>query len=498
MTQNEMSLEKYFLVIRDRSRLIAIIFASCVALAGFVTYVTPKMYTASILLNFDFTGTNPVDNKGRALTQATYITTQVGILKSKNVGQRVEDSLSEYERKRLISALQAQNSIINNAITSIQSAFAAIAGVFSSHEDGDNNANSTAGGETLDVRSIYGWLAEMVGANLVVDPQFNSRIVKLSYKSTGPRIAAMMVDRFANAYLAANLQMIIDPARKTTVWFDEQLKLLRKQLEDAQAELTIYQQESGIVSSDERLDTENSRLQELSGRLIQAQQETREAVTGQQKLKEIVDSGKSLLTFEAVFSNPVVQNVKTEIRSLQARIVEISSTLGKNHPTYKRINSELLAARSRLAKEIKAIADGIGNRVEVAKTKERELSEALAQQKKLVLSLKFERDRIALLKRGLESAQTTYNAALNQKNTTSMQSMIDQPNVSIVDYASIPQHHSSPRTIKNLFVGAFAGLLLGIGSVVLIEIFVRRVHSKDDLLIEFGVPLLGSLTKSGQ
>lgn len=493
MTPNEMSLEKYFLVVRNHAQIIAAIFFGCIVLAGVVTYLTPKMYTATILLNFDFTGTNPVDSKGRALTQATYITTQVGIIKSQNVGQRVEDSLTEYERERLISALEAQNTVINNFINWIKSA---IATAFELTSGYNGNANTVGVGEVLDVRSAYGWLAQMVGSNLKVDPQFNSRIVKLSYSSTDPQIAALMVDRFANAYLETNLQMIIDPARKTSVWFDEQLKSLRKKLESAQSALTVYQQESGIVSSDERLDTENSRLQELSGRLVQAQHETREALTEQKKLNEILESGRSVMTFEPVFNNSVVQNIKAEIRSLEAEIVEISSVLGENHPKYKRINSELKAARSRLAKEIRAITDGIGNRVELARSRETDISVALEQQKNLVLSLKYERDKIAVLKRGVESAQATYNAALEQKNTTSMQSMIDQPNVSIVDHANVPSHHSSPRTIKNLLLGSFIGLLLGIGSVVLIEVFVRRVHSKDDLLLEFGVPLLGHLKNS--
>lgn len=498
MMQNELSLEKYFLIIRSHARVIAGILIGCVALAGIVTYVTPNMYTARILLNFDFTGANPVDNQGRVLTEGTYITTQIGIIESQNVGQQVADRLSDYEQKRLISALQAQNTIVNNAINRIKSAIAAVFRKTSGASGGDGNVNSAPGmpgGEKLNVHSAYDWLAQIVGSNLSTDPQFNSRIVELSYKSTDPEIAALMVDKFASAYIATNLQMIIDPARKSTVWFDEQLKSLRKKLEDAQMELTAYQQAEGIVSSDERLDTENSRLQELSGRLVQAQQDTANAINEQQKLKEIRDSGKSLVTSESVSGNSVVQSIKAEIRAHESEIAKISGNLGTNHPTYKRVTSELGAARTRLAAEIKAITNGIDNRVELARAKEADLSMALEKQKNLVLSLKYERDKIAVFQREVESAQSTYNAALDQINTTSMQSMIDQPNVTIVDHANIPQHRSSPHTIKNIMLGAFIGLLISMGWIVLKEIFIRRVHSRDDLLIEFSVPLLGHLKK---
>jgi len=490
MVQSELSLEKYFLIVRTHARLIASIFLGAVLLAAIITYITPKKYTATVLLNFDFKGANPVDSQGRALTEDTYILTQVSIIKSQHVAQVVEDGMSDYEKKRLISALQAENTVIDNAIGTVRSSLSALF----SHSD-DKPPTDAGSAQSLDVKSAYSWLAQIIGYNLAVDPRFNSRIVELSYSSTDPQVAALMADKFANAYIKTNLQMVIDPARKTTAWFDEQLKSLRKKLEVAQAALTQYQQEQGIVTSDERLDTENSRLQKLSEQYVEAQQATRNAETEQLKMQELMSQGKSVLALEALHSNPVVQNVQTEIRQLEAKMVEISSSLGANHPTYKRVKSELAAARARLSAEIKSITNGIDNRLELARAREKDLIGAIAKQKEVVLALKFEHDKISVLERDMQSAQATYNSALNEMNTTSMQSMIDQTNVSIVDSANVPRHHSSPKAMRNLAVGAFLGLLLGVGLAVLLELFVRRVHSKDDLLLELGIPMLGHLKK---
>jgi uncharacterized protein involved in exopolysaccharide biosynthesis len=173
----------------------------------------------------------------------------------------------------------------------------------------------------------------------------------------------------------------------------------------------------------------------------------------------------------------------------------MSGTLGENHPRIKKVRSELLAARQRLNAEMQVITHGTSNAAELAKERERDLQQALEEQKQLVLNLKYEHDRIAVLKREVESVQSAYNAALNQLNTTSMQSMVDQTNVTIVDPANIPRKHSSPRVMVNLALGLLAGLLLGVGVAIFMEIFVRRVHSKEDLLLEVGVPLLGHLKK---
>jgi uncharacterized protein involved in exopolysaccharide biosynthesis len=228
---------------------------------------------------------------------------------------------------------------------------------------------------------------------------------------------------------------------------------------------------------------------------VAAQQATRNAVTEHNKLREVIDSGASLMTYQPVSANSVVQKIKADIRDLEAQIVQNSNSLGANHPKMKKLNSELYAARERLKKEVKDVTDGINNAAQLYKEREHDLESALEAQKMLVLNLKNEHDKITVLQREVESAQATYNAALNQLNSTSMQSMVDQTNVAIIDRADIPGGASSPRVMKNMALGALAGLLLGVGLAVFLEIFTRRVHSSDDFTTELGIPLLGHLKK---
>ena len=502
MASNEMNLQQYLAILRARSRLIIGIFVATVAVAGIVTFITPKMYTAFTSVNFEFKGENPfADVRGAsAWTGNTYIATQMDIIRSTNVAQKVVDRLTQNERNHLIASLEAENTIIDKLKSAI---LGPIRSLFRSDENRVREVKASSGApssgakssEALQVRSPYNWVARAIGHNLAVEPMFGSRIVKISYASTDRQIAALMANKFAEAYLITNLQMIIDPAQKTKVWFDEQLKSLRINLQNAQSKLTAFQQKEGIIATDERIDTENRRLQELTSNLVAAQREMRNAVTEQQQLQEILEKGASLMTFPKVFNNPVIQNIKAEIRALEARHVEMSSRLGKNHPKYKRLLQELSSTRGRLDTEIKVITGGIYNDADLASERTRDLAKALEAQKRLVLDLKYEYDRIAVFAREVESAQTTYNTALEQLNLTSMRSMVDQTNVSIVDPASVPGTHSSPRVMTNLVLGGFGGLLLGVGITIFVAILIRKVHSKEDLIAEVGVPLLGQLKK---
>jgi len=477
--------------VRARAKLIVAISITAVVIAGVITYLTPKMYRAASSLNFEFT-TNPVDTRGRDLSDETYLSTQIDIIKSLSVAREVENSLTEYEKARLSAALDAESSIIDKYIYKVKSSINALF-----RDDSDSGSHSKSGGhstgEILDVSSAYTSLTRRMGTGLDVVPRVNSRVVEISYMSVNRKLAALMANRYAEAYIDTSVRMITDPAQKSKVWFDSQLKSLRKRLEEAQAMLTVYQQKEGIVSSDERLDFETERLQDLAGQLVVAQNTTRNAVTEQRKLQEVIDSEASLMTFGAVFDNPVVQNIKSEIRSLKGRIAEKSSSLGRNHPDMKKLNSELYSAQKRLDSEVEEIIDGINNAAELSMEREADLEASLKRQKVIVLDLKSEHDKISVLKREVESAQATYNAALDQLNTTSMQSLVDQTNVTIIDEANIPSTHAKPKILLNLAIGIFGGLIAGVGLALIMELTTRKVHTKEELIAELEIPLLGHL-----
>ena len=70
-----------------------------------------------------------------------------------------------------------------------------------------------------------------------------SRVIALQLRSETPAVAAALADAFANAYIDVSLDLSITPARRSAVWFDEQLVTLRNQMADKQAALTDYQRE---------------------------------------------------------------------------------------------------------------------------------------------------------------------------------------------------------------------------------------------------------------
>lgn len=509
INQSEMSISQYLHVARARKGVLLSLIGGAFAIALLYTLQSPNVYTARTALNFDFQGSNPFVDKN-ALQQGAYLTTQIDIIKSKAVARRVAESLTAAEKAQVAAALEAGTAPLSQVTGSVRRVamrlFSSerddpIADLVAEQKSAEEAATAptperAAEASTASAADPYPGLAGALPGGLNVQPLFGSRIVVLEYTSASPRVAALLANAYAKAYIQANLEMMVEPAKRTKDWFAQQIADMRKQLEDAQDRMTAYQQAQGIVASDERLDTENQRLGDLSTQLIQAQAEKRQLQATVAQIEGMKRKGSSLFTFPAVFNDASVQRVYTELQTLRAKLADQSSKLGSNHPQYKRTQLEIQEKTRVLDAAIDSVVTGLRNSVGLAQEKERAIEGAFQVQKDLLLKLKNQRDEALVLQREVESAQSIYNAALTQLSQASLKSVVDQTNISVVDVATAPGSPSGPNLLKNLAIGLLVGIVLGVGIVVFMELMDRRVRSREDISTALGLPLLGVLERA--
>ena len=112
-----------------------------------------------------------------------------------------------------------------------------------------------------------------------------------------------------------------------------------------------------------------------------------------------------------------------------------------------------------------------------------------------MLGLKESRSEVAILSRDVESAQRTYNSALQRYVVNNVDSRARQTNISVLNPAVAPLLPARPRLRLNVLLSLIAGTMLGIGIVYLLEMFDRRVRSRADLVSELNAPLLVVLNR---
>lgn len=443
-----MNLAALLRILRARWLTIAGMTLIAVVVAGIVTFQTPKSYMASTELIIDGKGQDPISGEALpARMLSGYIATQADIIRSRNVANKVIDQLNLIEEPALQPEFRAAST------------------------------------EPLPSR---GWLLYYLKTGLSVTPQRDSSVLSISFKARNPELAARIADAFAQAYIQTNLELRIEPAKQITQWYDLQLEALRENLVDRQNALAAYQEEHNIIATSDRLDLESEKLAELSSMLLVVQGQRLD----EQSRSKQLDGSKPGALPEHVLTNPQVQKISDELSQAQARMAEIGSQVGSNHPQYRQAQREVAALQNQLQRTLKLVGGSLRSSVELSQSREEQLKAEVAAQKEHVLQLNRNRNQLTLLRQEVDNAQAAYDAALARASQTKLESRIALTDVAILNTAAVPSKPTEPKPALNLVIATMLGLLLGTAVALCWEWIDRRVRSGEELEASLGIPVL--------
>ena len=235
---------------------------------------------------------------------------------------------------------------------------------------------------------INDWLATVLLKSIKVTSSTDGTTIAIGAEWGTAEGAANIANGFANAYKAAALELRTKPAQEYAQRFGEQAKEYKAKVEEAQNKLTKYQRESGIITSDERIDVENQRLQELSSQLVQVQS----ALSESRSRSAVAGRGGDMAIPEVV-ANELIQALTSELGRAEAKLGQVSAQYGANHPVRLQAQAEVQELRNRLSTEVARVKSSIRTANTVNLNREKELSAAVDAQKAKVLALRSKRLR---------------------------------------------------------------------------------------------------------
>lgn len=350
--------------------------------------------------------------------------------------------------------------------------------------------------ETDDRGSFAHWIAEKLLKKLDVMPSRESSIITIAYSAASAQTAADVANAFATAYLRANLALRTEPARQTTEWLDERSGALRGKVEEKQSRVSAYQQEKGIVATDEKLDSERARLDFLIAQLAQAQAQTVEASARARFAREFAKDGAAPDSMPDVLADNLIQNLKTDLAKQEGHLEEARAKLGQNHPQVRSIAADVGGKRQRLNTEIGKVLASIENSHRIAEGRESQLRTEVSKQKTRVLELNRARNELSVLARDLQGAQRAFDSTQERQSLSSLESRMNQNNVAVLSPAEPPIKPSFPRMKINIALAIVMGTLLGVALAFMREIADLRVRTEEDLRLKLDLPVLAAVPLS--
>lgn len=446
-----MSFGQFLAILRARWLAMTLVVVLLTAGAAGVSLLLPKQYTAtaSVVVDFKPDPVSAVVFGGMA--SPAFIATQIDIIRSERVALRVVRNLKLTENPQV----QAQ-------------------------------WRDSAGGEG----SIEQWLIRLFQRQVDVVPARESSVISLSYRAPDPRFAAALANAFVQAYIDTALELRVDPARQYAAFFDSRSKEAREVLEKAQTRLSAFQRENGIIASDERLDIESARLNELSSQLTAMQ-----AISAESGSRQTAAEGSQGDRLQEVLNNNLVAQLKGDISRGEAQLQQLSTRLGDNHPQVVETRASLAELRSRLDIETRKVTGGVTVSNTINRQRQGEIRASLDAQRTKVLKMKATRDEGLILQREVENAQRAYDAITTRFTQTNLESQTTQGNINLLTQAAPPVEPSSPRLLLNVLLALFGGLLLAVVTALLLELRDRRVRTVLDLSLMLDLPVIGVMPR---
>lgn len=442
-----MNLKQLLLIFKARYRVILVTFLVITLATLVISLILPSRYTAMTSVVVDMRSIDPIGgNLIEGPVTPSYLPTQVDIINSDRTALKVVEEL------RL-----AENPAVREKW----------------EED--------TGGRG----QIEPWIADLIQKGLEVQPSSESNVIMLSYSSADPEFSAAAANAFAQAYIRTNIDLKVDPAKQYAEWFVGQNQVLRDNLEAAQQRLADYQKKKGIVVTDERLDIEMAKLNDLSSQLTIV-----EALTADAQSKQ---SAKGSSALADVRENSLIMNLKSEINRQEAELRQAGSNLGRNHPQYKSMQAQLASLKQQLEEETRNISQSFSTSENVSSVKADSLRGMIAAQKQRILDLRNARDEAAVLLNEVNNAQKAYDAISQRYTQTNLMSQSDQTNVSVLTPAIAPLTPSSPLPLLYTLIAAVIGTIFGVALAFTMEMLDRRVRVADDIEQSLGLPVLAEL-----
>ncbi len=315
----------------------------------------------------------------------------------------------------------------------------------------DLAAEYSQSGQTANI-DFRRWLAERVMANTDARLVPGTQILEISYIAATPDTAKRIVDLVRSSYLEENLRFRRAGAAAIADWYEAQAQRALTQLRGAEKERNDYASANGIVLDETNTDIETAKLR---------------ALTGQSAAVAMAPAAPS-----AGGLSPV--------DAIDAQIAQAALTLGPNHPQMQALKRQ----RALAASAARPSAGGVNPAA---------VESAFQQQKARVLGQSDKIDRLRQMQDEVMVRRDQYTKAVQRVADFRMESNVGQTGIVPLSEGIASTRPTSPN-IPMIIGGAFvAGLGLGLGTALLVELLARRVRSIDDLDHAVGAPVFATI-----
>jgi succinoglycan biosynthesis transport protein ExoP len=439
-----------------------ILSAVALGLAGAIilTSLTTPFYRAGATLEANPPSVEILDEQAKARAAAPsswdFIATQVGLLKSRALAQRVAQDLNLASNDKFVGV----------------------------------------GGDPATRLKIA---TDKVAGGLSVKAPEEGQLISISYVADSPLLAAQIVNGVADSFIKSNLERRYEASSYARNFLERQIAKTRADLERSERQLVGYAQAQGIINTSVGEDGKSA------GDTNSLQGESLIALN-----KALADATARRVAAEGAYRQGVAVGATADVTAstqalrqsraaLEAEYQDKRTLMKPEHPDMLSLRSRIDELNRQIDRETSQASSGHSNTLLAdyrgALAAEGALRSRVVALKGSVLDLRGRSIQYTILQRDVDTNRALYDALLQRYKEIGVAGGIGTNLISIVDRGEVPGGPYSPNLLFNILVGLAFGLIGGLAAAVILEFVNDTIKTRDDVRNKLRLACLGAIPK---
>jgi polysaccharide biosynthesis transport protein len=454
--------------LRRRYKIILICLLLSLPFAALYLFLAPATYTATATIMIE-PRKSPLSQTlgGDPPTDAAWIESQIGILKSQNVVAYVIKQLRLGEDPQFI---RSGDGPLEELLAGLDKLLVRLGWQAPEPKSETERSAETIAAfmQQLDVRRL--------GPTYLMKVDFRSR-----NREQAVKIANAMIDAYVFDQLSAKYQA----NRRTGDWLQERLQTLREQAAAAERAVIEFKTKNNIVTAGNTL-MDEKQLADLHGQLAAARTRTADLQPRLGRIEAVrrayqqdQSASEADETVSEAMSNEVIQKLRGRYLDLVNREADWSVRYGKDHQSVVNLRRQIRDMRRSIRDELGRIEETFKSEFEIAIKRQNELEKEVTS----IVSKATDTNQAAVALFSLTAAAQSYRKLYDnflQQHTVSIQQQTF-PITEARQTSAASVLKTSPKPVLVWTVTILAGGMLAVGLGVLREIRDRGFRTRDQV-----------------
>lgn len=323
-----------------------------------------------------------------------------------------------------------------------------------------------------------------------------TRLIDISYQHGDPDVAAKIANAVATAFVRSNLEKKNETNTSTSEFLSKRVAELQAQIRTDEEKLVSYAKNNQILSLDASQNTVVDRLTGLNKQLLEAEND-RKMAEAEYNAAKSPGAARSLAEAGAKDLNESEQKL-ADLKQKRAQLL-VDAT--EEAPEVKEVDQQIAEVQKHLnetrTRNTSTLLTNLETRYRQSLSREEALRVSFNQQKGETVTQNEAAINYRILQQEIATNKGLLDSLLQRSKENDVVLAGRPNNISVVDYAIVPDSPVGPARMRIVILALVLGLGVGVVLALFLEYLDDSVHSTDDVERFLRLPALAVIPATG-